>query len=166
MAVIASWNGRTWESRKGRIFTISGFATGSKAKTETDNDSKGSAAQKVIGKELEQISFSTTSGFMVGVDMRKEYLAFRGLVNKSAPFILGGQRIGAAKYRLDDVQISDIVMNGRGLIVSATLAFTFVEDAAETAKSKEKNAPDANARTSALYVGPSAEDKLQLRMDN
>ena len=107
MAVMASWNGKTWGVSSQRIAALNGVSSSVELDTENSDDKAGSPATKTKALKLQSMSFDFDLAAAVGCDVRSEYESWTALVGQYAPFYLAGRRFGPANLQLTGVSLSD-----------------------------------------------------------
>ena len=73
MAVMASWNGKTWGVSSQRIAALNGVSHSVELDTENSDDKAGSPATKTKALKLQSMSFDFDLAAAVGCDVRSEY---------------------------------------------------------------------------------------------
>ena len=101
MAVMASWNGKTWGVSSQRIAALNGVSSSVELDTENSDDKAGSPATKTKALKLQSMSFDFDLASAVGGDARGEFESWTSLVGQYAPFYLALNRQGI--YRLANV---------------------------------------------------------------
>ena len=96
MAVMASWNGKTWGVSSQRIAALNGVSSSVELDTENSDDKAGSPATKTKALKLQSMSFDFDLASAVGGDARGEFESWTSLVGQYAPFYLAGRRFGPA----------------------------------------------------------------------
>ena len=91
MAVMASWNGKTWGVSSQRIAALNGVSHSVELDTENSDDKAGSPATKTKALKLQGMSFDFDLAAAVGCDVRSEYESWTALVGQYAPFYLAGR---------------------------------------------------------------------------
>ena len=159
MAVMASWNGKTWGVSSQRIAALNGVSHSVALDTENSDDFDLAAA--------------------VGCDVRSEYESWTALVGQYAPFYLAGRRFGPANLQLTGVSLSDTKLDNLGRILTGKITIKLTEYA-EEASSKKATAGSSNGgssspagvstgvgpRLSAITVGASSRDKAAKKPNN
>ena len=172
MAVMASWNGKTWGVSSQRIAALNGISHSVELDTENSDDKAGSPATKTKALKLQSMSFDFDLAAAVGCDVRSEYESWTALVGQYAPFYLGGTRFGPANLQLTGVSLSDTTVDNLGRILKGKITINLTEYA-EEASSKKATAGSSTGgssspagvssgvgpRLSALTVGASSSDK-------
>ena len=92
MAVMASWNGKTWGVSSQRIAALNGVSSSVELDTENSDDKAGSPATKTKALKLQSMSFDFDLASAVGGDARGEFESWTSLVGQYAPFYLAGRR--------------------------------------------------------------------------
>ena len=73
MAVMASWNGKTWGVSSQRIAALNGVSSSVELDTENSDDKAGSPATKTKALKLQSMSFDFDLASAVGGDARGEF---------------------------------------------------------------------------------------------
>ena len=118
MAVMASWNGKTWGVSSQRIAALNGISHSVELDTENSDDKAGSPATKTKALKLQSMSFDFDLAAAVGCDVRSEYESWTALVGQYAPFYLAGRRFGPANLQLTAVSLSDTKLDNLGRILT------------------------------------------------
>ena len=179
MAVMASWNGKTWGVSSQRIASLNGISHSVELDTENSDDKAGSPATKTKALKLQSMSFDFDLAAAVGCDVRSEYESWTALVGQYAPFYLAGRRFGPANLQLTAVSLSDTKLDNLGRILTGKITIKLTEYA-EEASSKKATAGSSNGgssspagvstgvgpRLSAITVGASSSDKAAKKPNN
>ena len=112
MAVMASWNGKTWGVSSQRIAALNGVSSSVELDTENSDDKAGSPATKASA---------------VGGDARGEFESWTALVGQYAPFYLAGRRFGPANLQLTGVSLSDTTLDNLGRILKGKITINLTE---------------------------------------
>lgn len=111
-----------------RIVPLDGFSTSVKLKADSENDTSGTEPINTRGRELQNMSLSTTYHTAAGCDPMGEFYSWVSLVGASYPLYIGGRRLGpAARFTLQDVSLSDMQQAESGAVLSASVSLSFVE---------------------------------------
>ncbi|XCH78336.1 MAG: hypothetical protein WHF31_12470 [Candidatus Dehalobacter alkaniphilus] len=183
MAIMAQWNGKSWEVSQRRIAALNSVAASVKLKTDNKDDAAGSPATTSKGLELQNFSFEFALSSAAGVDVRSEYESWVGLLGGSAPFYLGGRRFGPESVMLTGVSLDNTTLNDFGTILQGTIAINLTEDAPEASAKKSsgkskttaisgKSTPavatysELGLKSSAASVGATAANKAAKKPTN
>jgi len=176
--MIAQWLDRVWEVTTSKVFAIDGLTTSYKLKADTNNDTEGQASTNSRAMELQPLSFACVLSDTVGLDVRAELEAWEALVGQYGPFLLGGRRFGPEKVQLQEVGVSEAVLDDRGRMRYAKLALKFQEYANEPTGGKTKSKLSVTAAAgsgaydelgitaSAAGLGASTQDKAAMKGTN
>ena len=121
MAVMASWNGKTWGVSSQRIAALNGVSSSVEPDTENSDDKAGSPATKTKALKLQSMSFDFDLASAVGGDARGEFESWTSLVGQYAPFYLAGRRFGPANLQLTGVSLSDTTLHNFGRILKGKI---------------------------------------------
>ncbi len=136
MAVMASWNGKTWGVSSQRIAALNGISYSVELDTENSDDKAGSPATKTKALKLQSMSFDFDLAAAVGCDVRSEYESWTALVGQYAPFYLAGRRFGPANLQLTGVSLSDTTLDNFGRILKGKITIKLTEYAEEASSKK------------------------------
>ena len=136
MAVMASWNGKTWGVSSQRIAALNGISHSVELDTENSDDKAGSPATKTKALKLQSMSFDFDLAAAVGCDVRSEYESWTALVGQYAPFYLAGRRFGPANLQLTAVSLSDTKLDNLGRILTGKITIKLTEYAEEASSKK------------------------------
>ena len=148
MAVMASWNGKTWGVSSQRIAALNGVSSSVELDTENSDDKAGSPATKTKALKLQSMSFDFDLASAVGGDARGEFESWTSLVGQYAPFYLAGRRFGPANLQLTGVSLSDTTLDNFGRILKGKITINLTEYA-EEASSKKAGAGGSSKSSSA-----------------
>jgi hypothetical protein len=136
-----------------KIVPLLDLKTSFAAKTDSGNDTSGTAKTNTRGRELQSVTLSTLYVRGAGVDPRGQIAEWEAQIGKSYPLYIEGQRFGPAKLVLKNVDVSDILLSNTGKFLQCAVALKFEEYANETvSKTTVKAAPTASAsKAAAVY---------------
>ncbi len=157
MAVMAKWGPKTWAVSAERIVALTNLAFSYTQVADNNSSTEENQTTNQRGKELFPLTFDTVLHSGAGIDVRAEIESWEALVTQVNYFYLAGTRLGP-KLQLRKVSVSNTKIDDFGRLRLATLAFEFKEYDASTSSVK--------VDTSALDIGPSADDKAQKKITN
>ena len=102
------------------------------------SDSGDGSSTNNRGRELQPITFTTQYLRAVGVDPRKKFEEWVGLVGTANPLYIEEKRFGPSKMTLKSVAISDSILSIDGAFLSITLNITLEESQASSATKTTK----------------------------
>ncbi len=127
MGVQVSWNGFTWGHTPRTARSVADFSTGNSVSIEQTENKSGKTVQTSTF-DLKEVSLSYVANVSAGVDPMADLRKLSGMVGTYAPLFQSGSRVlGVAQYLLESVAMSGVLMDGRGRIVSATIALKWKE---------------------------------------
>lgn len=138
MTVQAQFLTKKWEISPNKIMALDDLNYKSAVKTETAKTSGGKDKIVSKGYEADTLSISYKVLRSAGCDPDKEFSDAKMLTGLIGPFILGGSRFGATKWRLISVKPSDIEQLANGEILSMRLTLNFEEPNAAKETNVEK----------------------------
>lgn len=152
--VMAYWNGMQWVVSGQQIAYLESLATSFEIETETNADKDGNTASETVSRKLIELSLETTYMVETGTkDVRGMIDKWSGLIGKASPFILGNKTFCSEKMQLLSVNVSDVRLSPKGVMMGVKLSFKFREF-----KEPEKNTTTSTS-TSAVNVGATKNDK-------
>lgn len=178
MATVAKWNGIEWEVSRARVAMLNSISTSVELDTSQNSDAEGSPPQNTKALKAQKFNIDYTAAYAIGTDPLSEYEKCAAKIGEYAPFFLGGKRFGPEKVQLVSVNISNAVLNGKGVIISATIALSFAEYAPEASAKKATSGGSSSSKQSAiqtrvnnyegsaLSVGATTEDKAAKKPSN
>lgn len=168
MSYLARWGPKGFLISPTKIVPFNGFSTTVALKADSENDTSGTAPTNTRGRELQQMSFSTTYLRAVGVDPRAQFEEWQTLIGQAHPLLIEGRQFGPAKMLLTEVSLSDVEFSNTGAFLSATVNIVLQEYAGKvsgTSTSKSSTNTNANAASSqaaATYAATVAAKKEAL----
>lgn len=160
MAVMASWNGKTWGVSSQRIAALNGISHSVELDTENSDDKAGSPATKTKALKLQSMSFDFDLAAAVGCDVRSEYESWTALVGQYAPFYLAGRRFGPANLQLTGVSLSDTKLDNLGRILTGKITIKLTEYAEEASSKKASSGKSGKELTAWVKIGVAAAEQL------
>lgn len=136
MAVMAKWNGKTWEVSSKQIKALDGLTAGAELDTDNNDDKAGSPATNTKALKLKRISPYFDVAKVAGVDPRTEYESWENMVGEYAPFYLGGSQFGPKNMQLTAVSLSDVLLSDSGTMLKARISIVLTEYAEEASSKK------------------------------
>ena len=161
MAVMAEWHGRSWEVSPWRLAALAGLSTSLKLKKDTNEDKDGGNPTNVKGYEAQGLSFDYEASTAAGGDPRAEFEAWQRLVGQTAPFYLGGRRVGPGRSQPGGGSLGDGAFSNQGRMLLAKISLKFEQNGPLSLQSTRGPAGIGTSRSvvSAARVGPSAAEK-------
>lgn len=171
--MIAYWNGMTWECNPSMITRPESLSTAFSMQTETNADKEGVSPTETVGLNAVEISLSTTYRIETGTsDIKGMIDAWKEMIGKAAPLIIGSGIFGPDKMQLQSVSVSNVQIRHNGLFTAATLDFKFkeyIEEPVATSVSDTRGeaagatysaTSKANQILSAVSIGAALVDKV------
>ena len=157
MADMARWGHKVFFVSPSQIITLENLTTSVSIKTDSENDTSGTAPTNTRGLELQPVSFSATYRKATGSDPLAEWNEWHSLVGSKYPLYIGGKRFGPASLILQSIATGEIILSDSGEITSLTINFTFEEDAnGQTSKLVENTSQNKTGGTSATSTTSTA----------
>ncbi len=125
---IASFAGKTFQVSNRKVYTLTGFTTGSTLQTEKQDVAGKKPSTYIKGPDLETMSFSVPLNIAFGYGVQAEYNSWKSIMNKQTAqsFILGGKPLGG-KWLLTGVSLNDTLIDKKGSLIKGTLELEFEE---------------------------------------
>ena len=167
MGYTAKWGPKGFIVSPTKIVPLLNLSTSFSMKSDTGNDTSGTAATNQRGRELQTVSLSTLYVRAAGVDPRGQIAEWEALVGQSHPLYIGGQRFGPAKLTLKSVDVSDILLTNSGRFLQAAIALTFEEysDQTTTKSTATAGASNSSASSKAAAVYNSMADQKKTALN-
>ena len=152
MEYTALWGPKGFIVSPSKIVPLLNLSTSFAVKTDSGNDTSGTATTNTKGRDLQSVSLSTLYVRGAGVDPRGQIAEWEALVGKSYPLYIEGQRFGPPKLMLKSVDISDVLLSNTGKFLQCAVALKFEEYSNETTKSTTpvKTTP-SNSKAAEVY---------------
>lgn len=166
MEYTAQWGPKGFLVSASKIVPLMGLQTTVAVKSETQNDTSGTAKTNVTGRELQKVSLSTYYMRAAGVDPRAQLEEWEALVGQINTLYIGGKRFGPAQLMLKSVAESEIQTTNDGKFLTAKVDLSFEEydngsttSTASTVKTTTTSTPAAAAKKKALISTPEPQDR-------
>lgn len=162
MEYTARWGPKGFIVSPSKIVPLMNLSTSFSVKSDTGNDTSGTASTNTKGRELQSVSLSTLYVRGAGVDPRGQIAEWEAQVGKSYPLYIEGQRFGPSKLMLKSVDVSDILLTNTGKFLQCAVSLTFEEysTTATTVTANSASAQQAAASyNSAMTATASSQDK-------
>ena len=130
----AEWNNITWGTSGKQMAHLKSFKISQKLKTEEqENETTGN---KTIIKSLEPevLNISYSASLTIGLDPRGEFDMLKKCAGMQDIFILGGKKISKNNFSLDEIQLSNTILNNNGQILSGDLTLNFNTETNQSSK--------------------------------
>ena len=129
MAVMASWNGKTWGVSSQRIAALNGVSSSVELDTENSDDKAGSPATKTKALKLQSMSFDFDLASAVGGDARGEFESWTSPANLQ---LTGGS-------------LSDTTLDNFGRILKGKITINLTEYAEEASSKKASSGKSSSS---------------------
>lgn len=135
----AEWNNITWGSSSRQMVHIKSLKLSQSIKLEEKESNDG--AKKTIVKSLEPQALTITykAGFAVGLDPRLELDIFKKCAGMQDNFLLGGKKLSNNPFELEQVQLSNTVLDNNGRILAGDMTLNFTTDSNASSKGGKGN---------------------------
>lgn len=127
MEYTALWGPKGFIISPSKIVPLMNLSTSFAVKSDTGNDTSGTATTNTKGRELQTVSLSTLYVRGAGVDPRGQIAEWEAQVGKSYPLYIEGQRFGPSKLMLKTVDVSDVLLTNTGKFLQCAISLTFEE---------------------------------------
>lgn len=159
---MASWNGYSWECNGNVLSYLESLTTSFAIETQSNADKDGKSPTETVGLSPVEVSFTTTYRVETGTkDVRGIMNAWKEMIGKAAPLIIGDEVFGADMMQLQSVSFSDIGIRSDGFIRACTVSFKFKEYVEKKKKVKAETKAGSSMNSTALNVGPSTKEKAK-----
>lgn len=169
MAYMAQWGPKKFVLSPTKIIILEGLTTSVELKSDSENDTSGTAATNTRGLVLRPVSFSVTYTKAAGTDPMAQLTEWESLVGKSHPLYLGDKKLGASSLILNKVDSSNYVFSPKGEVLSVTVNIQMTEDAggktskttttSKTSTTKASTSSTSASRAASVYADTVAKKK-------
>lgn len=148
----AEWNDITWGNSNHQYAYIKSLRMSQKLKTEEKESEKGGNKTIIKSLEPETLTVSYSAGFVIGLDPRGEFDMLKKCAGMQDKFILGGQQLSKTNFSLDEIELSNTVLDNNGRILAGDLTLNFNTDTNTSSKggkgTKDKKSSKAKKKSS------------------
>ena len=130
----AEWNDITWGTSGRQMAHLKSFKLSQTLKTEEKENEAGGAKTVVRSLEPETLTVSYPTGFAVGIDPRGEFEMLKKCAGMQDKFILGGQQVSKTNFSLDEIELSNTVLDNNGRILTGDITLNFNTDTSSSSK--------------------------------
>lgn len=173
MGYQARWGPKGFIISTSKIVGVEDFKTAFALKTDTNEDTSGTPPTNTKGRELQTVSFSTTYLREAGTDPRGQLAEWYAQVGNAYPLYLGSNIFGPPKLQLQNVDVSDVLLDNAGNMIKCKVGLTFKEysassttNGATTSKSGSSAYTTEELKKMALNSKASTEDKSSKKPTN
>ena len=159
----AEWNDITWGYSGNHMAHIKSLSMSQKIKTEEKENEKGGNKTVVLGLEPETLTVSYTAGFAVGLDPRGEFEMLKKCAGMQDVFVLGGQKLSKNNFSLDEIQLSNTLLDNNGRMLSGDLTLNFTTDSKLSSKGGKAKPVKTEKKTKSSSLTLTAEDYARAR---
>jgi hypothetical protein len=124
---MAKWGPKGFLVSPEKIVTFDGFSTSIALKSDSTNDTSGTAPTNTKGREPQTVSMSINYVRAAGVDPRGQFDEWSSLVGQAYPLYIGDDPFGPEFLMLTKVDLSDLQLAPDGKFISAKIAVSFDE---------------------------------------
>lgn len=144
MDYTALWGPKGFIVSPTKIVPLLDLETSFALKSDSGNDTSGTATINGKGREPQTVTLSTLYVRGAGVDPRGQINEWREQVGNAYPMYIEGKRFGPPKLMLKSVDVSEIKLSNTGKFLQCAVTLEFEEYANQkkvyTKKKEEKNA--------------------------
>ena len=130
----AEWNDITWGYSNRQLAFLKTFKMSQKLKTEEKESEKGGNKIVVRSLEPETLTVSYSTGFAIGLDPRGEFEMLKKCAGMQDTFLLGGLKVSKTNFSLDEIQLSNTVLDNNGRILTGDITLNFNTDTNSSSK--------------------------------
>lgn len=126
---IASYQKKVFQVSASKMSLLGNLSWSSSIDTETVEKLNDKPSTYVRGPALGKMSFDLTLRASAKLDVRAEIGQWEAICakGKADEFVLGSKKVGANKWLLTSVDVSDVVLDNRGRIVAAAVKLSLDE---------------------------------------
>ena len=152
----AEWNDISWGSMNRQFACLKSLKLSQKIKTEEKENEKGANKTVILGLEPENLSISYSAGFAIGLDPRGEFEMLKKCAGMQDNFLLGGVQLSKNNLSLDEIQLSNTILDNNGRMLSGDLTLNFSTDSNLSSKGgkAKKGKSSKKAKSGSLTLTP------------
>lgn len=124
----AEWNDITWGVANKQMAHLKSIKISQNLKTEEQEDQTTGNKTVVKSLEPEVLSISYSASLAVGLDPRGEFEMLKKCAGMQDVFFLGGQKISKTNFSLDEIELSNTILDNNGQILAGDLTLSFNAD--------------------------------------
>ena len=124
----AEWNNITWGTSEKQIANIKSFKISQKLKTEEQENQSSGNKTVVKSLEPETLNISYSTGFSIGLDSRGEFETLKKCAGMQDLFILNGKQVSKNRFTLNEIELSNTVLDNQGQILAGDISLAFSSD--------------------------------------
>lgn len=124
----AEWNDITWGVANKQMAHLKNIKISQNLKTEEQENQTTGNKTVVKSLEPEVLSVSYSASLAVGLDPRGEFEMLKKCAGMQDVFILGGQKISKTNFSLDEIELSNTILDNNGQILAGDLTLNFNAD--------------------------------------
>lgn len=163
---MAQWGPKGFLVSPEKIITFDGFSTSIALKSDSANDTSGTAPTNTKGREPQTVSMSINYVRAAGVDPRAQFEEWSALVGQYYPLYIGDTIFGPEYLMLTKVDLSDLKLATDGSFISAKIAVSFDEYTPPKAKSSAGSTTYAVNKARQQKAQQAAAEKKQFLEEN
>lgn len=155
---IAEWGNKTFLVSPSMIVPMKNLSTGFARKSDSNDDTSGTAATNTRGMELQTIKMETTYLAGVGVDPRTELESWKNQFGVYHPLLINGKQFGPDLLELDSIEFSNILTDNVGRFLQVDATITLIE---YVPPKKTVNSATTDSKKAATAAKPTTTEKSQ-----
>ena len=159
----AEWNNITFGYQNRQMAHIKSLKLSQKLKTEEKESEKGGNKIVVRSLEPETLTVSYSAGFAVGLDPRGEFDMLKKCAGMQDKFVLGGQQISKTNFSLDEIELSNTILDNKGRILNGDLTLNFNTDTNISSKGGKGSKPTGTKSKKKSSLSLTPEDYARAR---
>lgn len=133
---MAQWGPKGFLVSPEKIVTFDNLSTSIALKSDSANDTSGTAPTNTKGRELQTVSMTINYVRAAGVDPRAQFDEWSSLVGQYNTLYIGEEPFGPEYLMLTKVDLSDLQLTPDGTFISMKIAVSFDEYIKPKAKAK------------------------------
>lgn len=126
---IAVFKNKTFQVSSNGVYTLNGLTWGGEIQAEAQDKLNSKPSTYIKGNGLKHMSFEIPLKTNLGMNVRNEMEDWEAIRDslQSSIFMLGVKPLGSNKWLLKSVDISDTIINNKGILIQGTLRLDFEE---------------------------------------
>jgi hypothetical protein len=160
---IAVFKNKNFQVSSNRVYTLNGLTWGGEIQSEAQEKLNSKPSTYIKGIGLNNMSFEVPLKLNIGVNPKKEIEDWEAIRDslQSSIFILGSKPLGANKWLLKSVNVSNTIIDNKGTLIEATLKLEFEEFVRQgSAESAESSSGRTSKKKAAVSTGIAPSDYI------
>lgn len=130
----AEWNDITWGKSSKQLAMLKSIEISQELNVEEKKSESGQSKKVIKGLNPEELTVQYSVAFAVGIDPRGEFDMLKKCAGMQDDFILNGTPLGQDQFELDEVSLSNTIVDDFGRILSGDITMMFNTEKSPSSK--------------------------------